>query len=220
MLDSNKFENQETLATANSSGEVLQEISIGEIKAIVLNSQTANVNIGVWDSPKVKIHFYGSEGIDNRDLEIDAIGEELVITQWKKEESSDCELDILIPHKFLKRLSIITTVATDVTIHKDINVEKLDVITNSGNVKSEATFSYCTISSTNGNIHFFINARNNIIAEVFTTSGNILAEFQNIGLLDILANSIKGKVRNCHQTKCGYIARARISSINGNILVK
>ena len=27
-------------------------------------------------------------------------------------------------------------------------------------------------------------------------------------------------MRNCHQTKCGYIARARISSINGNILVK
>lgn len=71
------------------------------------------------------------------------------------------------------------------------------------------------------NIELYIEAIKDINVNISSMSGDITAEFSNIGYINLYTNSMSGSVRNRHkEVKDGYNADVDISTMSGDIRIR
>ena len=171
------------------------------IEKIAINSTFADVNVSVSNSSKVEAHFYGVANLDGDvNFDVRVVNRELRITL---EFTGNCfngnlKLDVTVPQKIFKVVSAKTSSA-DVTFNEGVSTDYLKVKTQSGDLETNATFNTVSVS---------------------TMSGDVSAEFNNIGYINLSTTSMSGDVRNRHKGNKGYTADVDISTMSGDIRIR
>lgn len=193
-------------------------------KKIRIDSAIADVHVTCSNSSKIEIHLHGSiDCEDDVDFEIqgDEENDEIRIKLRFAGSCycSDLQLDVIIPHKFFKLISV-KTLSANIVIAKEVLTERIEVKTRHGRVAVDATFRKTEITTFNGNIELYTEAQKDIEVKIVTVSGNIMGEFRRIGQLELLMSKTKGVVRNSHKREAGHAAKVEISTICGDVTIR
>ncbi len=71
-----------------------------------------------------------------------------------------------------------------------------------------------------GDVELYIDAKENISVGISTMSGDVSAEFSNVGYIDLSTSSMSGNIRNRHKGATGYTANVDISTMSGDIRIR
>ncbi len=192
------------------------------VEKITIDSTMADINVSVSNSSKVEAHFYGQADVDG-DIKFDVcvINRELRITL---KFTGNCyngslNLDVTVPQKTFKAITAKSS-STDITLGKGVSTDYIKVKTQSGDLKSNATFANASITTMSGDVELYIDAKENISVEISTMSGDVSAKFNNVGYIDLSTSSMSEDVRNCHKGATGYTANVEISTMSGDIRIR
>lgn len=192
------------------------------IEELVINSSFIDVNISTSNSSKIEVYFYGQANIaGNINFDVKVMDHELKITlqPFGTCFENNLKLDVVVPQKIFKAILVNTSFA-NITLNKGVSTNSLEVRTQSGTLKTSATFTNLFVSTTNGNVDFYINAIKDIFVNISTIEGDVWTEFENIRYINLSTNSIDGNLSNCHTGRTGYTANVTISTIGGNINIR
>lgn len=191
-----------------------------KVERITIDSTFVDVNISVSEQSKVEAHLYGQSNAESEiEFDVGLVNHKLRITVKTDSFIGNLKLDITVPSKVFKSISVKTSSA-DVFFHENISTELLEVETMSGDLNTNATFNSAYITSMSGDIDLCTNAQNDITAKASTMSGDVSAEFNNIGYIDASANSMSGDVKNHHKDQSGHYAKVNISTMSGDIRIR
>lgn len=193
-------------------------------KKVRIDSAIADVHVISLNSSKIEIHLHGSiDCEDDVDFEIqgDEESDEIRIKLRFTGSCyySDLQLDVIIPHKLFKLISV-KTLSANIVIAKEVLTERIEVKTRHGRVAVDATFRKAEITTFNGNVELYTEAQKDIEVKIITVSGNIMGEFRRIGQLELLTSETKGFVRNSHKREVGHTAKVEISTICGDVTIR
>ena len=195
----------------------------GNIKKIAINSMFFDVNVSVSKSSKVEAHFYGEADMDGEiEFDVQVVDHELRITLdfTGNYFNGNPKLDVTIPQRTFQVISA-RSLSANITLNEGVSTNYLKVIVQTGNLETRATANNVSISTSSGNVELCIDATQNINVEIFTMSGDVSAEFNNIGHMNLATKSMtSGDVRNLHKESSGYTADVDISTMSGNITIR
>lgn len=189
------------------------------IDRIFINSQIGDVRLYASNSSKVKVHCYGN---CSENVEFDAFivsGELRVLVKAEGNVLGNVNLDVAVPKKTYKQISV-TTVSSDIVVDKMLRAEFLKIKTASGNLETSMSFNKAFISLASGDVDLYTKAMSNISIYISTMSGNVLAEFDNIGYIELDTRTMSGDVKNRHRSNGRFEANVQISTMSGNIKIK
>jgi lia operon protein LiaG len=193
------FEAYKETSTLNGKGNIdeIKEFNISSISKVFVDTVSSDVNIILSKDNNIKVDFHGtaSEMSSAPKLETSLSGDKLEISiKYPKQImnmfnfSLDAKLDVYIPEKYKKFISI-ETVSGAVSIDK-LEIENFKVHTTSGDVDmSSIVANIIDFSSVSGTINIKELLSKNSVFK--TTSGDIKIE-AIIG--DIKANSVSGSI--------------------------
>lgn len=193
------------------------------IEKIVIDSVSCDVNIVASDTSKIEAHLHGQANSDgNLRLDVSKVRRQLKITVRNEGLffNGNLKLDVTVPYKIFKEISI-KTVSANVTLNENVLTEELRVNTTSGDLNTSATFTEARVTTVSGDVDLFLHAKQDIAVEISTTSGDVSAEFGNIGHMNLYNDTMSGDIRNRHKEKEeGYIADVDISTVSGDIRIR
>lgn len=193
------------------------------IEKLEINSAIGDINIFTSNSSNIEIHFHGEVTFNgNWDFDVKVEDNNLkIISKFIKSTYSEgnLKLDIGVPNKVYK-LIFIQSFSANITLSEDIVTECLEVKTISGNLKTEANICKTYIDSLSGDIDFCINATKDIKVEISTVTGDVIATFNNIKVINLISRSMTGYARNEHREIAGYSAKVEIVTRSGGIKIK
>lgn len=220
-----------------------KEEDASKIEKIIIDSTIANINVSVSDSSKVEAHFYGHANVDG-DIKFDvSVADdelEIVLNFTGTCYNSNLNLDITVPEKKFKTITA-RSASADITLSEGLLADSLEVDTQSGNLKNNASFtsgfvttmsgdvklyieaeesSSLEVSTMSGDVELHIEAEGNTSLKVSTMSGNVTTEFENVGYIALSTSSMSGDVRNKHNSQTGYTAKVDISTMSGDITIR
>ena len=193
------------------------------IKKISVDSDISDVIFSVSDLwEEIKIHFYGQAVIDG-DLSFNVCkkGNELQIKSKLSGSSlnGNLKLDITMPKKsFFEKISI-KSISGNIYLYKGILPNRVEMVSDSGNLESHAKFTSHYAKTMSGRIYITVDAENDISIDASSVSGNITIELNNIGDVMLSASSMSGRVRNSHKEQEGYIADIDASTMSENVVI-
>ena len=195
--------------------------NVNTVEKIVIDSTVVDVNVSVSNSPKIEAHFYGQADVDgNMDFDVYVVNRELRITlKFLGCYNGSLKLDVAVPQKTFKAITANTSSA-DITLDEGVSTDYINVKTKSGDIVCNATFTNASIETKSGDIELYIEAKQDIFVDISTKSGDVSAEFNNVGYIDLSTKSMSGKIRNRHKEESGYIARGNISTMSGDIKIR
>ncbi len=192
------------------------------IETIAIDSSVANINVFVSNSTNLTAHFYGKAETDgNVNFIIKTKNNELkIIIQFTKNcRNANLKLNVIIPQKKFNVISANTSSA-NITLNKGISANFLKVNTQSGNVKTSATFNNFSASTKSGNVKLCIDAIEDNNIDISTMSGNVSAEFYKIKHFNLSTKTMSGNVKNNHKKESNcYNANVNISTMSGDIKI-
>ncbi len=192
------------------------------VERITIDSSVADVKISVSNSQKVEVHFYGEVNVDGNiefDVRMKERGELQVVAKLKGNcYNGNLKLDITVPRKRFKAISAVSRSA-DITVKESVQTYNLKLRTQSGDVRSDASFEQVNVQTMSGDVELYVDAKQNIVTHISTMSGDVVAHFNNIGYIALTTNSMSGTIRNCHKSRDGYEAEAYISTMSGDITI-
>lgn len=156
------------------------------------------------------------------DFNVYMIKRELKI-ELKSEANSygkNLQLDVIVPHKIFKEISIESITSGDINLSENISTEYLKLKSGSGDLKTSATFDKASINSCHGDVELSIYANKDICMEITTRSGDVSTKLNNIRHVNIATKSVIGEFINHHTEATGYIANVNISTITGDITIE
>lgn len=193
------FEAYEASSTLNGKGNIdeIKEFNINSISKVFVDTVSSDVNIILSKDNTIKVHFHGtaSEMSSAPKLETSLSGDKLEISiKYPKQIMSmfnfslDTKLDVYIPEKYKKSMSI-ETVSGEVIIDK-FEAENFKVHTTSGDVDINSIVANITdFNSVSGSINLKeLSAKSN---GFYTTSGDIKIEAITG---DIKADTVSGSI--------------------------
>lgn len=200
-----------------------KEVDARNVEKITIGSTIADVKISVSNSSKMEVHFYGEANVDGNiefNTHMKDRGELEVTVDFKGNcYNGNLKLDVTVPRKTFEAISTLTQ-SSNITVEEHVSTYYLTLRTKSGNVNTNADFNQVYVQTMSGNVRVHVNAKQNIVTQISTMSGNVVAEFNNIGYIGHLTtSSMSGRVRNYHKARKGYEAEAYISTMSGNITI-
>lgn len=195
---------------------------VNNVEEISIYSTSVDVNILVSDSSKIEAHFYGQAELNGEvHFDVRLVNGELkiILNLIGSSCNSNLRLDVTVPQKIFKEI-FIQTLSADITLSKKVLVDFLKLKTQSGDMKTNASFSRASLTTKSGDVKLYINASKNIDVEIYTMSGDVLSEFNNVSHINLFTNSLSGKIGNLHKEETGYIADVDIFTMSGDIKVK
>lgn len=190
------------------------------VDKISIDSSSVDVNIFCSDSSDIEAHFYGKANLDGTiEFDVQLVERELKITLNILGEcyNNKLYLDVRVPKKRFKEISV-KTESADVQLNQFVLTEHLSLTSKSGDLDTEAIFTSANITTTTGNIDFYIDAENDITANLSTTEGDVTLDLNNLGTVNLSITSEGGDVSN-HGTyeEDGYTAQISIFTISGDV---
>lgn len=192
------------------------------IEKITIDTTFVNTTVSVSNSSQIEVHFYGQANVDgNVNFDVHTVNHELSISLKFTGNccNGDLRLDITVPSKTFRSITA-RSKSADITLNEGVSVDFLKAKTQSGDLETSATFTNLSVLTLSGDVELYVNARKNICVEISTTSGDVSAEFSNIGYIDLSTSVISGDVKNRHNSTSGYIANVDISTISGDIRIR
>ena len=191
------------------------------VDSIIIDSTFVDVKILSCDSQSIEAKFYGQAYVDGKiEFDVCLVNRELKITLNFSGNcfNSNLQLDIFVPHKTFKTISV-KSLSADVIIDEKISTKRLKVKTQSGDLETNAMFTNAFITTTSGDVELSINATEDIEVEISTVNGDVLTKLNNIGQVNLSTSSVNGDIENRHKKETGYTADVDISTVNGDIKV-
>lgn len=193
------------------------------VQKIIIDSNVFDVHVSVSASSNVETRFYGEAEIDgNISFKVENVNRELRITSNFEGicYNSNLRLDIIVPQKTFSSITF-NSVSSNITIGEGVSANFIKVDSQFGNVKTNATFTNASISTTSGCIELYANAKeDNISFKISTKNGNVSAKFSSIGYLELFTRSITGNVTNHYSSQSGYHANGFIFTKTGDISIR
>lgn len=191
------------------------------IDMLEINSEFVNVRISVGSTESVKLHMYGTAASDGEICLVDGLQHhklKLDVHYTGSTISGDLNLDIVIPSRKLDKMSVHSS-SGNIIVADGTDVDYMRIKTMSGDVDSNARLSHALVSTMSGDIHFFIDARNNIDLDITSMSGDAEIGLNNTGYLDLSTSTMSGDVRNHHHQTGGFEAAISVSTMSGDITI-
>lgn len=190
---------------------------------IIYNDKSVHIgsNISSSDSSEAVAHVYGEGSIDGDiNFNISANGRELKISLNMDNESfsGNLHFDVTIPKKIFNLISI-SSLSAKITLDDQVSAKALKINSSTGSVNSKANAQNYNVTTVSGAIELSINAKQDINANISSTTGAVTAELINISHVDLLASSVFGKVKNYHKGTNGYTASINVSTMSGRITI-
>ncbi len=191
-----------------------------KVESIIINSTFVKVDVSVSDSQNVEAHLYGYASGDIK-FDFRLVNKQLQISVKSLEGCYNCNLnlDVIIPKKLFESITVESGTA-DITLHKGVVTDSLEVTTKAGKLETQATFTQASITTLSGDVDFYIDATKNIKVQINTMSGDVSAKFNHIRHMNISTRSKSGDVVNYHKTENGYVANVQISTMSGDIRIR
>ena len=191
------------------------------IDIITIYSTFAGINISSSDSSEAVAHVYGEGSIDGDiNFNVSANGRELKISLDMDNESfsGNLHFDVTIPKKIFNLISI-SSLSAKITLDDQVSAKALKINSSTGAVNSKANAQNYNVTTVSGAIKLSINAKQDINANISSTTGAVTAELINISHANLLASSVFGKVMNYHKGTTGYTASINVSTMSGRITI-
>lgn len=194
------------------------------IEAITIDSGFAKINVISSSISTINICFRGQSDVSG-EAKFDAIvvDHELRISFIATSVCYDGEfsIELLVPEKLFKKFCIKSS-SGNITLGKGVCAEHLEVKTRSGSLKTFATFASASLTTINGNLNLYTDAKDDLSADLSTQSGKIVAEFHHIGYIQLFIKTTDGSnITNHHRSETdGYTARVNIHTSKGDICIK
>lgn len=187
------------------------------IEGIFVFSDYTNVNISSSNiAEKIEIKFSGELEVSGHfDLKADVSGKllRIFLTYTGEYFSGDCELNITVPEKIFKSITVISTSAV-ICVDENVNAETVKLTTDTGDVFSHCIFKSLFITIDHGSITVDTIARSDIFVSISANTSELNAHFRNICKSDNLQiNTEHGKIINSNRLTRGY-------KISGNIFIR
>ena len=198
-----------------------KEVKALGIKEMYIDSAIADIKIGTSNSSVIEARLHGrldkGENVNFR-MEVADSTLKVILGFTGSCYYSELNLDIRVPHKAFKE-TIIKSLLANITLDEEILTEKLIVRTKHGNVESNARFKETSIVTTNGDVELYTSAPGNICISISTVKGNILAELENVGIINF-SSEPGGDIRNHHKAGVGHEAKVDISTKSGTAVIR
>ena len=210
---SNKMKNSIRVnETKIEKADIINKISITSFTDITIstsNSSNIEINLSGEYVSKEEIIFTTKQNEN-----------ELVIIINKGNDlcSENLELDIKVPDKFFRNISINNEYG-DITIIDTISVDNININAINGDIDLDVLTSNVDIYSVNGNVDLCLSANNNMNVNVSSVSGDINLELYNISKITKKLNTTNGSIDNYFDGEGEYSANLKISTINGDITI-
>lgn len=213
--------NEEEKEMTREFDEKKEAKAIG-IKCMYIDSAIADINIGTSNSSVIVAHLHGRlDKGENVDFQMEVVDSKLKVILGLTGSCyySKLKLDICIPHKAFK-VMVIKSLLANITIEEEVSTENLIVRTKHGNVESNARLKKASIVTTSGDVEIYASAPEDICISISTLGGNVLAEFDNVGVINLLSDKVGGDIRNHHKVGVGHVAKMDISTKSGNVVIR
>lgn len=234
----NENSNDESLSIKEFD-EIKKEPSNG-VNTIYIDSDI-NVKVSACNTNDIIAHLHGSAITDNdfkllmtrfgEDIQISvksdetsinygdmfvSSGSSFVINNLSIGDSNGLTLDIQIPRKVLKKLSVESKNA-DIDVDSSVYANGIYINSKNGNADVSAIFQILNINCKNGNIDIDSEAHCNIGLEVISKNGNVDVTIRNLNTSKVSVDSENGKCKNNPRLTGVYTAVGYITSKNGNV---
>ena len=192
----------------------------GDFERITIRSDCADVFVKAWNTNEIEASFYGEAFTDEMPtFIIEKKYREVVIILNDASIISNLVLVVCIPARMFKAIKVTNT--SDVTLNYGVQAKKIRISTANGNLRSESEFEELSLTTQNGDIKVFANARNDVEIQATTQSGNVSVKLLNIAMINLWAYANKGKKTNrfCSY-RDGFNACVRAISRNGDVTIE
>lgn len=197
-------------------------ISAIDIENILIHTQLTDINIVEADSYVIEVHLYGrtSEQDEISFINVTASKKELEIT-LDEYATGNLTLEVKLPKKTFQKVEV-TSRKGNIFICECIATNKLDTETVSGDINVKCTFTHILAITSNGDINVSTRAEKDIInACIQSKSGDIEAQFKNVGNMELTMQTMSGHAKNCRTGKEGiYSANVNLITMSGDIVCK
>lgn len=192
------------------------------IERITVSSAVADISVSPSESSTIEAYFHGQADISG-DIKFDVsvVGRELkIMLNFTGNCYNGClNLDITVPKKCFEAITA-TSSSADINLGEGISAKSLKVNTKSGTFKSQMAFASASVSTKSGDVELHVDAKNDIVVDISTMSGDVWAEFSHIDFIDLSTRSMSGSIRNRHRSEHGYTATVDISTMSGDIEIR
>ena len=143
-------------------------------------------------------------------------GSSFVINQLSIGDINGLTLDIQIPSKVFKKLSIESKNA-DIDVDSSVYASDIYINSKNGDVDTSAIFQILNIDCKNGNITVDSEAHCNVGLEVISKNGNVDVNIRNLNNSKVSVDSKNGRCKNKPNLNGVHTAVGYLSSKNGNV---
>ena len=180
-----------------------------------------NVTVSRDGSDYVEAHLYGKSKcpekikldtyVDKRVLHIDADFE-------SEKNEGEVTLDVTVPQKKLRTLAILTD-TSNINLW-GIEAEWLRIINVKGAMQiRNVTYKRGIFLTDTGRLDLIAKAQDYSKTKLQTVSGEVMAQFLNVGKIEFDLKAAQGPFYNCHEDDGDYEAKVFVQSVSGTVWI-
>ncbi len=199
-----------------------KSFDVANIQRLTVDSSFVDVDILATESTKIDVHFFGKADVDGElkfDVQVSNGELKVMIKSYGSCYNAELKLDILLPLKMFKNISI-QTMSADITLSDKVSCDKLKLKSTSGDLETSATFKVANLSTMSGDIDITARANEDIVIDASAVSGDICLMLSNISNMVISTHSVSGNVRNTYKYNKGFFAEIDLSTTSGDIRIR
>lgn len=133
-------------------------------------------------------------------------------------DKGDVTLEVTVPQKVWSSFYIISN-KSNINL-EGIEAERIEIVNVEGDTEvRDATYKLGMFTTLTGWLELITKAQDCSETKLLTISGEVLAQFLNVGEIEFDLKEAQGSFYNCHVDEDGYEAKVSIRSVSGTVLI-
>ena len=180
-----------------------------------------NVTVSKDGSDYVEAHLYGKSKCPE-EIELDVYVDKCVLhidADFKSgRNEGEVTLDVTVPQKKLRSLAI-QSLNSDIRL-ENVEADWLWIINTEGNTEiKNVTYRMGIFLTVTGRMDLIAKAQSYSKTKLTTVSGEVMAQFLNVGEIEFDLEATQGPFYNCHVDKGDYKAKVFVQSVSGTVWI-